>query len=367
MQYQSFRGNDVRQALDKVRAALGPDALIQSTRQVGRSPRGGGGYVEITAGAPRGANARWPFSDGSLEDSRIAPEPRSLPQRKASPKRTSTGGSEELERELLQLRAMLEELNASRPPRERAIALLHAAGIEGALAKDLASGAGRGAKKNREALKQWLTNRIADRLSTDAGLIAKPGPQLIACVGPTGVGKTTTLAKLAAQARLELGRSVSVVSLDNYRVGAVEQWQRYAALMGLPFNATQDPQTFSEIVDASRSEIVLVDTAGRSAHESSQLGACLRRVSGRMLHVLLVLPAWLRAPDAERVVSMYADPRPTALVATKLDETRITGGLLHASLPAGLPFSYLCSGPRVPEDINDASVQAVLGAVFPEN
>jgi len=361
VQYQNFRGSDVRQALDKVRATLGRDALIQSIREVGQ-----GGPVEVTAGLPFASAARWPFAS---ESAFREPE-RTSKSRRPAVRRAPNGPlaiPSSVEQELHQLRSMLDELNATRPPRERAMALLHAAGIEGKLARELVSGAGRGPKKNRDVLKRWLVERLSGQIRVQPGLIAQPGPLLISCVGPTGVGKTTTLAKLAAQARLELSRSVSVVSLDNYRVGAVEQWQRYSTLMGIPFTATQDPQTFARVVGESRAEIVLVDTAGRSGHEVSPLSQCLARVSGRQQHTLLVLPAWLRAPDAERVVSLYTAPAPTSLVATKLDETHITGGLLHAALPTGLPFSYLCSGPRVPEDIDDASVQAVLTAVFREN
>jgi flagellar biosynthesis protein FlhF len=77
------------------------------------------------------------------------------------------------------------------------------------------------------------------------------------------------------------------------------------------------------------------------------------------------LPPWLRASDAERVLASYQDPAPTEVVITKLDETETAGGALHASIPRSLPLAYLCDGPRVPEDIEDASVDAVLGRLFP--
>ena len=77
------------------------------------------------------------------------------------------------------------------------------------------------------------------------------------------------------------------------------------------------------------------------------------------------LVAWLRANDVTRVMDLYDDPAPTDIVVTKLDETYQVGGVLHAALPNRLPFAYLCNGPRVPEDILDASVDGVLDAVFP--
>ncbi|HYP91496.1 MAG TPA: hypothetical protein VEQ59_25185, partial [Polyangiaceae bacterium] len=82
-------------------------------------------------------------------------------------------------------------------------------------------------------------------------------------------------------------------------------------------------------------------------------------------HALLVLPAWLRASDVTRISGLYEAPAPTEMVITKLDETLEAGGVLHAALPSNIPIAYLCNGPRVPEDIREASVEAVVDAVLP--
>ena len=86
-----------------------------------------------------------------------------------------------------------------------------------------------------------------------------------------------------------------------------------------------------------------------------------------LVTVALVVPAWLRAADAERVVAGYSDPDVTHVIVTKLDETQQIGGALHAALPRRLPLAYLCNGPRVPEDITDASRDSVLSALFPSD
>lgn len=372
MQYQSFRGADLKAALEQVKATLGPNALIDATRQI-TNGHGGGlerSYVEVTAAAPAGLE--WPFatptngrapqsSRRQPQSGQRAPEKRQTFSLLAEPKR-------EVERELEVLRAMVEEINATLPPKERALAMLHSVGIEGALAREIGSGAARPAKKGRDALRLWLRDRVKDRIVVRPRLIAEEGPLLVACVGPTGVGKTTTLAKLAAKARLDLGRTVSVISLDTFRVGAVEQWQRYASLMGVPFHVATELGGFQRLVRESKSELILVDTAGRSAHTAnSLLGDGLRSVTTHRVHVQLVVPAWLRAQDAERVLAGYQDPLPTEIVITKLDETETAGGALHASIPRALPLAYLCDGPRVPEDIEDASPEAVLARLFPSD
>src|SRR3954471_10944218 len=377
MSYQSFRGADLQEALSAVKATLGPNALIEGTRKVsnGRGGALGQQYVEVTAAPPQGL--KWPFASREArapelplrERPAIAPpagETRSL--RTKNKYGTVLGmDSSEVERELNSLRAMLEELNQQRPPRERALTLLHAKGIDGALARELANGAAKYAKKGKGPLNEFLRARLAERVTVSGSLMQSPQRTLIACMGPTGAGKTTTLAKLAARARLDLGRSVGVISLDTFRVGAVEQWQRYAALMGIPFQVASDRGSFRRALAEITADIVLVDTAGRPTPASSWvLPDCLAGTTEELAkHALLVLPAWLRGSDVTRVAGLYEVPAPTEVVITKLDETLEAGGVMHAALPSNIPIAYLCNGPRVPEDIREASVEAVVDAVLP--
>jgi flagellar biosynthesis protein FlhF len=378
MTYQSFRGADLQEALSAVKATLGPNALIEGTRRVSNGRAGGLGqqYVEVTAAPPQGL--KWPFASKEAsavelplrERGAVASpngEQRSLRGAKSRYGSVLGMNPNDVERELNSLRAMLEELNQQRPPRERALTLLHAKGIEGALAKELAGGAAKHAKKGKGQLTEFLRTRLAERVSVSGSLMQNPRRTLIACMGPTGAGKTTTLAKLAARARLDLGRSIGVISLDTFRVGAVEQWQRYAALMGIPFQIASDRGSFRRALAEMTADIVLVDTAGRSTAASSWvLPDCLAGTSDDLVkHALLVLPAWLRASDVTRIGDLYEVPAPTEVVITKLDETVEAGGVLHAALPSNIPIAYLCSGPRVPEDIREASVEAVVDAVLP--
>jgi flagellar biosynthesis protein FlhF len=378
MTYQSFRGADLQEALSAVKATLGPNALIEGTRRVTNGRAGGLGqqYVEVTAAPPQGL--KWPFASKEAsavelplrERGAVAAPPgeqRSLRNAKSRYGTVLGMNNDDVERELNSLRAMLEELNQQRPPRERALTLLHAKGIEGTLARELANGAAKHAKKGKSQLNEFLRSRLAERISVSGSLMQNPRRTLIACMGPTGAGKTTTLAKLAARARLDLGRSVGVISLDTFRVGAVEQWQRYAALMGIPFQIASDRGSFRRALAEISADIVLVDTAGRSTAASSWvLPECLSGTADELVkHALLVLPAWLRASDVGRIAELYEVPAPTEVVITKLDETIEVGGVMHAALPGNIPIAYLCHGPRVPEDIREASVEAVVDAVLP--
>lgn len=371
MQYQTFRGSDVREALSHVRAALGADAMIESTRQVsnGRAGALAQSFVEIVAApsilpplAPR-------FSVKQKNSSQISSRDalRAQPQSRELGAGAPEAAFSDVGRELSQLRMMLDELTQGRPPRDRTRALLSAAGFEGALARELATSSTRAARAGNRQLRGYLRQRVADKLRCRSGLIDTPERKIIACVGPTGVGKTTTLAKLAARAVLEFGRRVRVVSLDTYRVGAVEQWRRYSELIGLSFDVATNPGTFHRVVHKSAEDLILVDTPGRGVGEQhSLLAGCLTGLRDLPAEVLLVLPAWLRARDAERMLANHSVPPPTAVVITKLDEAEQVGGVMHAPLDGDLPISYLCDGARVPEDIHDAVQSQVLDAIFPE-
>src|SRR6185436_12430433 len=361
MQYQTFRGADVQEALLNVREALGADALIESTRHVRSGPGGTTGrpMVEIVAApslTPGGMSKRAPAARVASVDvaraTRLAERARAQHAARA---RSAQSHSEELGetalgREIAQLRLMLDELSQGRPPRDRTRALLHAAGFEGTLARTLGSGAKRAARGTGHELRLWLRERIGERLACRSGLVEAPGRRLIVCVGPSGVGKTTTLAKLAARATFSSKRRVRVLSLDNFRVGAVEQWRRYAELIGFPFDVTPNAGAFHRVVHNHSEELLLVDTAGRGASDRElSLPACLKGLRELKPEVLLVLPAWLRARDAERALEQYAATEPTGIVITKLDETDQVGGVMHAPLGSQLPITYLCDGARVPE------------------
>jgi flagellar biosynthesis protein FlhF len=380
VQYQTFRGADVQEALSSVKEALGPNAVIESTRHVTNGRRGGLGqsFVEVTAALPNGRTVNWPFSATLMQPTTAAarvPRTRAASSisresnraEEAPPNKSAkTPVANEFEREMVALRSMLEELNSKRSPKDRALSILQHAGIGGRTAKALAHNLGRG--RDTAALRNALADRIRERLRVLPNLIAQSKRQMIVCVGPTGAGKTTTLAKLAARARLDFGRSVSVISLDTFRVGAIEQWQRYARLIGTAFGVARSGDDFQHVLSATTAELVLVDTAGRHCSDTDKtwpLGNCLLEVKRHELNVLVVLPAFLKAADTEQIIRTYADVSPSAAVLTKLDETQEIGGVMEAILEGEMPIAYTCEGPRVPEDIREGDLEFLIRCLLP--
>jgi flagellar biosynthesis protein FlhF len=375
MQFETFRGRNVEEALAAVRAALGPDAFIESTRHVSNGEKGwlGKTFVEVLAApSDRPSAARSNPFVRQAERRTPAPAPARARDSEKTPaaQAPARGTRNELTlgRELRLIRSMLEELSLVRKPRDRAGSLLQAAGIEGSLAAALAGQAARVPKADSTVLINFLRKKLSERIDVAPSAIEKPGRRIIACVGPTGVGKTTSLAKLAARASLELGRSVSVISLDTFRVGAVEQMRRFVELIGVPFDVARDRAGFAQAVAQRRADLTLVDTAGVSTADNGsmqRLSDCLSAVTDRPIDILLVVQAAIRARDAERLRGVYRSPAPTGLIITKLDETDQAGGALHTALDHPLPVTYLCDGPRVPEDLHEASAEMLLDAVLP--
>jgi len=258
-------------------------------------------------------------------------------------------------------RAALDELLATPKKGDALAAAIRARGVEGPAAAALA----RSAKK--KVPHESLASVVAGLVKTTT---LPEGRTLIGLVGPAGVGKTTTAAKLAARAKMAK-KSVALISCDAYRVGAMDQLGAYADLMGARFHTACSPAELLEILAKEDADVVIVDTSGKPI-ESETMEAALgsaeiRKNKTRRVSILLCVSASLRHADAARVHRDYAMADPTALVVTKVDETETPAGLLHAAFATRLPISTLCTGQRVPEDIKNATSDAIGRALFPES
>jgi flagellar biosynthesis protein FlhF len=184
-------------------------------------------------------------------------------------------------------------------------------------------------------------------------------------VGPPGVGKTTTIAKIAAQERLVRNRPLSLVAADSFRAGAVEQLRGYAEILAVPFRVVRTADDLALALSSARNP-VLVDTAGRSPSDEGVTAVFDVLSHKRSVRTHLVLAADTSAPTARRVIDRYAALRPSRVVITKLDETESVMPLVAAVRDCGLPVSYLASGQRVPEDLWRATPASLAAALLRE-
>jgi flagellar biosynthesis protein FlhF len=224
------------------------------------------------------------------------------------------------------------------------------------------------APHDSNAYRTELTHMLEDELRVAGPIAASAGQgRIVALVGPTGVGKTTTIAKLAANYRLRENKRVGLITVDTYRIAAVEQLRTYAEIIDLPMEVVSTPREMREArARMSDLDLVLMDTAGRSPRDEvkiQELKSMLAEAAPAEVH--LVLSAVGGAKSLATTAERFAAVGTTALIVTKLDETTTLGNLVSLTRSSRLPISYLTNGQNVPDDIQIAQsrnlAQLILG------
>jgi flagellar biosynthesis protein FlhF len=316
MHLKTYRGTSVRELLAQARVELGPEALVLSTKMVSAGGmRGllGARVVELVAATERPVSEKRPPEQAH----------RHVPT-----------------------------------PDDEIVARLCAAGLERSLALEVAAAVPTGRRRGATAM--HLSEALGERLNPlAAGAEAFKPVEVF--VGPPGVGKTTTIAKIAAQERARRGRRLTLVSADAYRVGAIEQLRLYAEIVGAPFKVARSAEELGRVLDESRGT-VLVDTAGRSTSDGAaqDLFAVLRGRADVRTH--LVVSAAAGASDVNRIIQQYRCAEPHRLAFSRLDEAETLTPIVGVLRSQQLPVSYLGNGQRVPEDL-DRATGAMLAAL----
>jgi len=398
MDVKTFRANSMQQALRMVRDELGPEAAVLHTRQLG----GGvlrwltGRRIEVTASASVQVPSRLPeevsgidlardFSDrdashgsaagaddhGVYDDKGVYAAPQTFDYRAKF--------RDDLQGQIADLHSMVEDLcrrHASSHERDMPEALFELftdlidAELSEELARDLVDRLRRGAADLEDPvlLKARAARMIEDEMHVCGAIPITPGHcRTVALVGPTGVGKTTTIAKLAANFRLREKRRVGLITVDTYRIAAVEQLRTYADIIDLPMEVVSTPREMRQAVARlSDMELILMDTAGRSPRDEvkiQELKSMLTEAQPDEVH--LVLSSSAASSQLVKTAERFAEVGTTALLLTKLDETTGLGNVLPLLRTSGLPLSYVTNGQNVPDDIQAADAkqlaQTVLG------
>jgi flagellar biosynthesis protein FlhF len=343
MKILKFEGASMRETLAKVKAELGDQAVVVSTRQIRRGLLGSA--YEIAAAidqdddgptVPAPVPAR-PMARPTLDDGEV--------ERVVAPLRA----------ELRSLRAMMRARADERPApnpdlREELAALRRAVEqLRGAPAAAAPAPAPAPAPTPAPVVEPPLATGSTARV--------------VMLVGPTGVGKTTSIAKIAARAALIEGRQVAIVTLDNYRVGGIDQIRTYADLIGVPLHVVEDPAGLGDVlVELAAYDLVLVDTAGKSPRDRAALAAlatCARR-AGAEVEVHLTIAAATAPAVIDELAQRFAPLRPRRLLFTKVDECGRVPELTLTPKRLGLPVTWLATGQAVPEDLELATVRGCI-------
>lgn len=216
-----------------------------------------------------------------------------------------------------------------------------------------------------QGIREFLTDAIGRLVSVAGPLRLDPQRQKrIALVGPTGVGKTTTLAKMAANQLLRGVGRVALITIDTYRIAAVEQLKVYGEIMNLPVEVVTTPEQLQQAFARHRDkELILIDTAGRSPRNDLSMAELEAFLGAAGTENHLVLSATTRDRELTEAVQRFSRIPLHSLIFTKLDECEQCGSLLNIPLTQQLPLSFLTNGQRVPEDLLEADVEAITGFI----
>lgn len=384
MEIKTYRAKTMRDALELVRRELGPSAAVLHTREVNGGPLRRlvfGRKYEVAASAAVNVPSRLPeaevaeaavgvggnaeFSGGRFGLAADAKEGIvDYRTRYREDFRRQVAG------QLGELHAMVEKLcehAASAPAHDlpeavfRAFTDLIDADVDESIAREWIDEIRREADArtigDAALLKVRLIELLEDEIKVAGPIMTETGRcRVVALVGPTGVGKTTTIAKLAANYRLREKRRVGLITVDTYRVAAVEQLRTYADIIDLPMEVVATPREMREAVSRmSHLDLVLMDTAGRSPRDDvkiQELKSMLTEAEPDEVH--LVLSSAAGAKSLLSTAEKFAGVGTTALVLTKLDEAHSLGHLVSLVRECRLPVSYLTDGQNVPDDIQVA-------------
>jgi flagellar biosynthesis GTPase FlhF len=302
-----------------------------ATRQVRRGLLGAGVEVSVTAaaGAPAAAPAVAAERSGALHEADVArlvaPLRSELRSLRGLLRASETRHLEELRREVALLRSTLDDRGAVPAPQPLVA------------------------------------------LAASCTIAAPSQGRVVVLVGPTGVGKTTTIAKLAARAVYDAGRRVALVTTDTYRIGAEEQLRIFAGLIDVPVVVVRAPDALAgALARLADCDAVFVDTAGRSPRDTpaiEEMAQALAGLPGREVH--LCVPAATPAAGIDRIVRHYRPVGIDRLLVTKLDEADDLAELVRAPARLGLPVSYVTTGQAVPEDLALVSAEQLVALARP--
>ncbi|MBR2520173.1 MAG: flagellar biosynthesis protein FlhF [Selenomonadaceae bacterium] len=277
-----------------------------------------------------------------------------------------------LEEEISHMKALLAEV-LGREPKKGNISLheaLKLQEVDDEILTEMATQANAGdtlVDIHAPTAKGTLINYLNEHIKFSDGVkLNRHGVRIAALLGTTGVGKTTTLAKIAAKFVLEQKTNVALITADTYRISAVEQLKTYSDILELPLEIVYSPSELASALERHRDkELILIDTAGRSQHNEYQMRELeeFLRVNPR-IEKHLVISATTKFTDARQIMNKFSKVEPDRIIFTKIDETGSLGMIINLLRDNKYSLSYLTTGQSVPDDIERASSEILANLLL---
>lgn len=391
METKIYKAKSIRDAVDRIKEEIGPDAMILSTKRIPRDPLDPSGHdiFEVTAAPPDYQTNLSPFNSEEHgeknSDHHLDADDQSMSsflfrkQSEHNPENETDERWAAITAELGSIKDILSLINQGsglpdplnmHPTCLNLYAKLIKSGISEKQAKTFMKKGGAFTKSNDTAPQEIIQNVLKEILLSINVLNPFQSQtekrHLAALIGPTGVGKTTTIAKLAGDFSLKRKKSVGLIAMDGYRIGAVEQLKAYAAIMGLPcLPAVSNEDLHVAAKKMQDKDIILIDTAGQSHLDNNRMKKLGSLLEGNLsISSHLVLSATTGRRNMKEAADKFGVLNPKTCIFTKLDEATQKGIIIDQLLDFKIPVSFVTSGQRVPDDIMVATKKNILKLVL---
>lgn len=369
---------DMNEAMNKIKNDLGIDAVIISSRKI-RKPGIGGllskKVIEVTAAVDNSEkenNDYGKIQNSTKEDSitalkkamekhseRTKNHEQKMALETSKPSDFQNAKEEKLLNEMQEMKNLINGFVKKSSEEESSVMLkLKKSDMNEEVIKELLTELQDGTE---EDLKNIVQKHIKLSEPKESGIMV--------LVGPTGVGKTTTIAKLAGKFSLMEKKKVGLITVDTYRIGAVEQLRTYADIMNIPFSVVLTIKEMDQAINSMKDcDIILVDTTGRSSKNEmqiSELRAFIERTHSQNIH--LVLSCTTKDNDIRAIVNGYKKINFQNIIITKLDETTTYGSVVNILKYTSKPISYFTTGQNVPDDIKMLTVEEISSLILGED
>lgn len=355
--------------MNRIKYELGQDAVIISQRKVKKPGFLGlfqGKVLEVTAAVDNSTKETSKKEENSFEILKTLIKDKSSID--VSHKANKVGideTNEKLLKEFHEMKSMMKNIMSiqsdEKTSKNKIKEKLQQSDIDPSIIEEILGKLPKEDEGNIEAVKEILYKNIE--------IQEKTLNDIVVLVGPTGVGKTTTIAKVAGRLALLEKKKVGLITIDTYRIGAVEQLKTYADIMNIPFKVVFSIKDMESAIESMKDcDTILVDTTGRSSKnvmQISELRAFIEKINTKNIH--LVISSITKNRDINTILEGYKALEYNYIIVTKLDETTTYGPILNIVNTAKKPLSFITTGQNVPDDIKIPSKDEIVNLILGED